>query len=164
MGFSQAFAEHADKFGPPAAVVIVDDIAATGRALAGNVATFLETNLDVLQQSGSALFVITLLASVQADKTIRDALAAADGIKADFRTCEILDAGCFAFDSQNNIWASQEEFERAKALCTDIGAKIYPKNPLGFGNQALLMVFPNTVPNNSLPILHSRSKLTSGKQ
>ncbi|MCY1310058.1 hypothetical protein D9M70_602150 [compost metagenome] len=41
---------------------------------------------------------------------------------------------------------------KAKALCLRLGTKLY-KQPLGFKNQGLLLVLPETCPNNSLPIL-----------
>ena len=56
------------------------------------------------------------------------------------------------------IWDTQEEKERAKAFVADLGARVYKSQPLGFGGQGIMLVFPNTVPNNTLPILHSASK------
>ena len=48
--------------------------------------------------------------------------------------------------------------EEAEALCRDIGSTIYKRSPFGFGGLGLLVVFPTTVPNNTLPMLHSASK------
>ena len=78
--------------------------------------------------------------------------------KLDFRAGELLDENASIFNGQKGVFASNEEKDRAKALATDIGATIYKTNPLGFGGQALNIVFPSTVPNNCLPLLHSRSK------
>ena len=40
-------------------------------------------------------------------------------------------------------------------------SRIYQHHPLGYGGLGLLVVFPTTVPNNSLPILHSHSRTSS---
>src|SRR6266542_2575492 len=50
------------------------------------------------------------------------------------------------------FWCNESERDRARALCTRLGTGLY-KHALGFGGQGLLLVFPDTCPNNSLPIL-----------
>jgi hypothetical protein len=78
----------------PNAVVIVDDLAGTGKTIAENIAPLMATLGPLLVQA-------------------RD---------------------------------------RAKALCIRLGTGLY-KEPLGFGSQALLIAFPDTCPNNNLPII-----------
>lgn len=162
--FSNSLIEHSTQNGAPAAVVIVDDIAATGKGLASNLSDFVDRNGDVLRDTGAAVFVVALLATSEADKKIREALSTMEGVRIDFRACEILAPEAHVFGGLNGIWSTQGELERAKALCTDLGVRVYPKNPLGFGDQALLIVFPTTVPNNTLPILHTHSRMTSSKR
>ena len=79
----------------------------------------------------------------------------------DFRCCEILGRESIAFPDDRSSWGSREEFERAKALCIDLGSRIYKQNPLGYGGMGLLIVLPTTVPNNTLPILHSYARANS---
>jgi hypothetical protein len=110
------------------------------------------------------VFIVAVLSTPEADTRIRKALSGLEGARADFRACEILDKSAYAFTPGNGIWNSQEEMDRAKALCSDLGAKSYPRSPLGFSDQGLLVVFPTTTPNNSLPILHSFSRASAGKR
>ncbi|MNE65630.1 hypothetical protein D3C80_1611270 [compost metagenome] len=59
----------------------------------------------------------------------------------------------FAFPKSGiGFWNDADEMHRAKALCQELGAKLY-KSPLGFQDQGLLLVLPATCPNNSLPVL-----------
>ena len=76
----------------------------------------------------------------------------------DFKAGEILDERASLFADPKGVFASVGERDRAKELATNIGVSIYKSAPLGFGDQSLSIVFPTTVPNNSLPLLHSRGK------
>ncbi|WP_445352010.1 phosphoribosyltransferase-like protein [Herbaspirillum seropedicae] len=68
--------------------------------------------------------------------------------------CEYLESNNYAFpQSDIGIWANQDEKDRAKALFLRLGTGLY-KDPLGYAGQGLLLVMPDTCPNNSLPILH----------
>jgi hypothetical protein len=160
--FRNEFLELERESGPVAGVVILDDIASTGGTLADKSTSFIQNHADVFAQSGTFVFVVTLLATPEADERVRKALSAIDNVRVDFRACEILDARVFAFKDGNGLWSNENEAARAKSLCTDLGVKIYKRAPLGYGNQGLLVVFPTTVPNTALPILHSYSRVSTG--
>jgi hypothetical protein len=162
--FDSSVAEHIRVNGSAAAIVIIDDIAATGRSLARNAVAFIEKNKRAMGLSGPVVFVVTVIATIEADTRIREALSGIEASRADFRACEILDKSAYAFVSGNGIWESEHELDRAKALCIDLGINIYPESPLGFEDQGLLLVLPNTTPNNSLPILHSFSRASASKR
>lgn len=61
------------------------------------------------------------------------------------------------FDLESKVFGSSEEAERAHKLMFDIGLKLEPKAPLGFGNCCALVTFSRTIPNNAPPILWSES-------
>ena len=158
--FKKQFEDHVKESGDVSAVVVVDDIAATGQSLAENITNFASENTSLLQSV--KLIVICLVATPDAQERVLRKLNKVEGIDADFSACEILDKECMAFPDDKSGWASEEEWERAHALCVQLGSRIYKQTPLGYGGKGLLVVFPTTVPNNSLPILHSRSKTGDG--
>jgi hypothetical protein len=158
--FQTQFAEHCRQHGRPALIVIMDDIAATGTSLAGNLQRF--TGEFAAELRSIPVRAVTLVATQTGQNRILQAISRIEGVDIDFRNCEMLTKESFAFPTEGQVWSSDEEEARAKALCVDLGSKIYHKNPLGFGNMGLLVVFPTTVPNNSLPILHSYARPGSG--
>jgi hypothetical protein len=157
--FAARFRENEKLHRRPAALVVVDDIAATGQSLITNMKSFCAEFGPLL--SGIKVRVITLVATEEAQVRIVKELSDVRDVDIDFRSCEILPSDAFAFPSENSPWHSEEEAARAKALCIDLGTRVYAQNPLDYGGLGLLIVFPTTVPNNSLPILHSRSRTSS---
>jgi hypothetical protein len=59
-----------------------------------------------------------------------------------------------AFHEENNLFSSVDERLRARKIASDIGLKLEKKHPLGWEDSQALVVFPETVPNNTLPILY----------
>ncbi len=140
------------------AIVIIDDVVSTGNSLSRNLTNFVNVNADLLNETKPVILALALFATEQGTDRVRTAVSALDYDKIDFRAGEVLTEDDFAFAGETGVFGSVPEKERAKALAEDIGVKIYPDNPLGFGGQGLLLVLPTTVPNNTLPILHSRSR------
>jgi hypothetical protein len=58
---------------------------------------------------------------------------------------------CFGPDS--NLFDSEADRERAKALCVEVGGRLSPKHPLGYGESEAAVCFEYRCPNNSLPVL-----------
>lgn len=161
ISFSKRISAHIEAHGTPKAIVVIDDIAATGDSLEGNVKRFIEEQSALFPKA--VLRVISLVAT----QTAYDRLTRAFGdfgFDVDFRSCEVIGDEHCAFPDSKLGWGSEDNWFRAKALCEQLGSCIYPKNPLGYGDLGLLVVFPTTVPNNSLPILHSNSSLRSERK
>lgn len=140
------------------AIVVIDDIIATGRSIATNLQVFIDKLKDVLEQQDIPIYLIALCATIEGDQYVRRFLDRLDYNNITLRVCEIIDNANLPFHSDSEIWTSADEAAQAKALCEDVGSRIYRRAPLGFGQSGLLVVFPNTTPNNSLPILHSAAK------
>jgi len=138
-------------------VVVIDDVAATGKSLGENIGRFIEANATFLRERNITLVVVTLIATREADVHLREKLKHTN-VDIDFRTTEILQDKHFAFRDGNGIWSDREEADRARELVREIGRGLDTEQPLGFGDLGLLLVFYNNCPNNSLPILHQKGK------
>jgi AAA+ ATPase superfamily predicted ATPase len=152
--FSELARAYTTKNGKISAIVIIDDIVATGESLKKNLVHFVRRNRQVLDEMGAPTIVISLLATVAGEENVRHEVSKIADFNFDLRYCELLKEADFAFERPAE-WADQSEYEQAKALCNDLGALIYRNASFGYGDQGLLVVFPDTCPNNSLPILHS---------
>lgn len=142
----------------PAALLFLDDLVASGRSLARNLSRFISANEVLLREMKIPVTALALAVTPDGDQMVRDAMGVFDWLQFDLRYVDIIGPREQAFAKDLGIWASQEEKERAKALCRDLGSLIYPHNPFGFGDQGLLVSFPVNCPNNTLPILHSPSR------
>jgi hypothetical protein len=161
--FQKRLQSHINSGGTVSVIVIIDDIAATGRSLIENVEAFVSNNSKIIKESNIPIRIISLMAMPDASNGILRSLQRMDDLDIDFRTCEILNDDVQAFPESGKGWNSRNDFDRAKSLCTDYGSKIFTKQtPLGYGGLGLLIVFPTNTPNNSLPILHSPARTGSG--
>lgn len=156
--FEEEFA-RAEKRGTPKAIVIVDDIVGTGGTLSKKLTAFVERHSLLLDRVRPRIEVYSLFATEDGKRRVLETLAGLAYPDIDFRAGEIIPESLFAFHAPRGVFSSPDDYDRAKALAVDIGTTIYGADrALGFGNQGLLLVLPNTVPNNSLPLLHSSSK------
>jgi hypothetical protein len=140
-----------------AAIVIFDDIVASGETFEIKLTSFVRENEVVLREVGKPIVAIALAGTESGGDRVRGAMAEFSWLDFQLRLCEPLLPNSFAFDPANDIWKTDDEFQRAKALCRDLGVNIYPDAPLGFEGQGLLIAFSNTCPDNTLPIIHSES-------
>lgn len=148
----------------PAIIVIIDDLIGTGRSLSNNLDQFVRLNEAVLKSLDVPLVALALSSTSEGDRRVRDSMQHFDWLNFDLRFCDVLGPKEEAFpQNDRGFWDSNDEKERAKALCQDLGASIYRDNPLGYGSRGLLVVFPNNCPNNTLPILHSPSRLDASQ-
>lgn len=160
VNFSSRFEALVQAGGAPQAVLIIDDLAGTGQSLSDNVMEFINENQNVL--AGLKIRVVTIAATPAAKAALESACAKISDLDVRFFTAEVLGSSCLALPTDGSGFASRDEWERARALCLDIGSRIDKKRPLGFGGQGLLVVFPTNTPNNTIPLLRSHSKASSG--
>jgi hypothetical protein len=139
------------------AIAIMDDIVATGKTLATKLPAFVRENEMALRDLKVPLVAVSITATDAGQERVREAMEEFAWLDFELRTCEPLTDDSFAFRQGNSVWENPDTFDRAHALCRDLGVNIYHDAPLGFGNQGLLVVFPETCPNNTLPIIHSAS-------
>lgn len=157
--FDAEFERFTEKYGVPKAIVIIDDVVGTGGTLSKKLTAFVETHRALLDRVKPRIEVCSLFATDEGRRRILATLVELPYPDIDFRAGEIFSDDLFAFRTSPGIFGSVNDYDRARSLAEDVGSAIYgAANALGFGRQGLLLVLPNTVPNNSLPILHSPSK------
>jgi hypothetical protein len=157
-GFEIQLLNHEEKTGTIVnGVIIVDDIVGTGRSLASNVSRFVDSHRELLAVRNLAVVIVVVCATPDGERYLREVLAGLPHPRIELRICEPLSPQNFAFRHGNGVWETFDEESEAKALCTRLGAQISRNAPLGYVDQGLLVVFPDTCPNNSLPILHGES-------
>jgi len=143
--------------GLPKAVLLVDDVIGSGNTLSEGLTKLLDQLSPQLASLKIPIVVIGLVATEEGERKVKTTLHRF-GIESHVYICEIIGPTSFAFPaSGHTFWDDDTQMHRAKSLCTQLGSKLY-KQPLGYKNQGLLLVLPETCPNNSLPILY-RSKV-----
>jgi hypothetical protein len=153
--FSKTAEEKLKKEIKPSMLVILDDIAATGSSLSRNILKFAKDNELAIRKLRVPTMALVVAVTPDGDAAVRRQVSSVPWLDFDLRYAESIDDASVAFPESAHGWDSVDEMERARALCRDLGALIYPENPLGYGNQSLLVTFSTNCPNNSLPILHS---------
>lgn len=140
----------------PQAILIVDDFIGTGNGLSSGLEEFYERNGEKILELSIPVFVLVVCATTTGEDQVRAKLTQLHS-EADLYVDHNLDQRHYAFKN-SNLWKDQEEGYRAKSLCIELGQKLHRTNPLGYGNEALLLVLPRNCPNNTLPIFHSKGR------
>lgn len=72
--------------------------------------------------------------------------------------CDLLDESDKMFEDSSKIFTAPGERYAARTICYYQGSILEKNHPLGYGNMQSIVVFPKTIPNNSLPILWAENK------
>lgn len=139
------------------AVVIVDDMVATGDSMVEGLQSIRDMFDDIGVGVRIPLYICIFCATVDGAKNVTRHI---DDMFADCELLihEMLEEKHWAFYNGNGIWDSEVDFSKAKSLVTDLGRRIDKRRPLGFKGQGLLLVFSRNCPNNSLPILYGNGR------
>jgi hypothetical protein len=133
----------------PVLVLLVDEFAGSGRQISGVVTRLVDT-------------LRTLHPSWQEETTIAVGIGVTPGGEAAAALadlpCEVaigltLGSEVRAFDEDAKIFSTEADRAAAKDLMAAIGRSLRAHPPLGFKDQALLVVFESNCPNNTLPAL-----------
>lgn len=146
--------------GKPKAILVIDDFVGSGRTLSDGAEALAEHCGALLINLSIPILAIVMISTEEGEKKILSTIRNTQFLPMDLHICEYVNPRSYAFPNKEvGSWESMEERDRAKALCLRLGTGLY-KDPLGYAGQGLLLVMPDTCPNNSLPILH-KTKQTS---
>lgn len=136
-------------------IVICDDFVGTGQTIKEEL---LSKYINVLApEQYIHLFVLAGMAD-GVDLITNEAYRIYGNERINVRCLHEISSQLNIFDLASKVFESSEEAERARDLIRDIGRKLEPKAPLGFGDCCALITFSRTIPNNAPPILWSESK------
>ena len=133
-------------------VLVVDDFVGSGFQVSKEIKQFLKANKTSARVREAMmqrrLVYVPLWAFVTGVQNLKDELP--------FLRVEpvaLLDDSDQVFAAGAEIFDSDEERKIAEAFCRHIGEQLYRDYPLGWDNLQAAVVFPDTVPNATLPIL-----------
>ena len=139
------------------AIVFFDDFIGTGNSIIGNIEPILQQNEEVLMKKGIIIIIGVITGFLEAKHKV-DEFIKKQKVNISLKIMAPLDSRDKCFDDHSLIFPQPIEREKALFVCRNIGTKLEPKNPLGYGNCQATIVFPNTCPNNTLPILWKETK------
>jgi hypothetical protein len=142
---------HIDK---DALLLIVDDFAGTGNTVNKGLSKFfsqqnIKDALGIYLKEKRILCYL-LYSFPEALTKLKRAYSEIEFIATHVFSEEVL-----ALDSDAGIFENKEEITFTRDVLTQLGRELTPQIPLGYGDMGALIVFHNTVPNNTLPIFWS---------
>lgn len=108
------------------------------------------------------LFFIAICAFAEGKAEV-ERLVSELGLPIQIRACDSLDDSARCFHETSHIFPNPEEREEAKQIALRYGLDIVKEmasedmKPLGFGDSQAAVVFEDSCPNNTLPILWAKT-------
>ncbi len=136
-------------------LVCVDDVVGSGQTAMEALGRLKSQLLDVVPGWEEYILVIygTVVGFEDSLNAVTDrAESLFRGYRLPILTANRLTSADRAFDPENDLFSTPDERLRAMDLATEIGGSLERQDPLGRDGGQGLIVFPDTVPNNTLPI------------
>jgi hypothetical protein len=137
-----------------ALILIVDDFAGTGSTIQKGLEKFFsqEDAKEILESylSERRILCYILYSFPGALQKLRESYP-----RVEFIATHVFGEEVRALDSEAMILENEEEIKFARDVLIQIGRELTPQTPLGYGDMGALVVFHNTVPNNTLPVFWS---------
>lgn len=133
--------------------LIVDDFIATGKTMEKGLTKFRESvGLELFDSYAEEERIIccTQFAFPESIEFLRKRFP-----KIIIQAATLLDDRVKALSEQADIFENEDEQRFAKDMLLQLGRELVPQHPLGFGELGALLVFHDTIPNNTLPIFWS---------
>ena len=134
-------------------VVVVDDFCGSGQTLCGDLQAF-QTHVA----RGQMVHVFTLAGIDEGVEKVEERaieLFGPDGVRV--RNLHVISRRPGPFGEGSKVFPTSAMAGDARTLVEQVGRKLQPKTPLGYGNGCALITFSRTIPNNAPPILWSSS-------
>lgn len=138
-------------------LVFVDDFIGTGETATSCLTNLVREHGKELARRNIRVFFVAICGFQVALSRVERAHS---GGPLDLRlhVCDLLDESARCFGERSIAFADAAERERAKDLAFQIGLRLVKTAPLGYGDSEALVVFENSCPNNTLPVLWAEAK------
>jgi len=134
------------------ALVFIDDFIGTGDSASIYFEELAKECKEIFQRNGLRIFFIAVCGFQESLTRIEDALAKL-GLPVEVHICDSLEESAKAFTDKSLIFPNEAERIKARSICYDHGISLAKNNPLGYGECQATIVFENSCPDNTLPII-----------
>ncbi len=135
-------------------LVLIDDFSGTGQTLVEGLKQALET-LRAANSQGIRIIVTVIVGFPEAREKIQRFIEE-NNVEADVHFCDELGDEDRFFSPTSCTFPDPFQRARAQEIAETKGVRLEPRIPLGYGGMEAPVVFYQSCPNNSLPILWSR--------
>jgi hypothetical protein len=136
-------------------VVVVDDFIGSGHSMADRLLELDDSTIEEMKQRDIQTSVVVYAATADGLAHLENALEGR-GLDWAIRSHVTIGNDERVFSPAGSVFDSGAEREATKALFANVGTRLVPNAPLGYGDCELALTFEGNIPNNSLPPLWSR--------
>lgn len=138
------------------ALVFIDDFIGTGNSACEYFEKLANECAEILKKRDLKIFFLVVCGFREAQEIVEEKLIELS-LDVKIHICDPLDESAKVFSEKSTIFSNSNERDEAKVVAYEYGIKLVKNNPLGYGGCQSAVIFPDTCPNNSLPILWSDS-------
>lgn len=138
------------------ALVFIDDFIGSGNSIIENLKE-LDLNYKDIITERKLIVIIGVITGYLDGKNSIEKYAENLNFPVRIKIIDPLDKSNRCFDNDSSIYQKPIEREKAKKICYNIGLSLEKHHPLGYEDCQATIVFPNTCPNNTLPILWKKT-------
>ena len=138
------------------AVIFIDDFIGTGRSITKNLNSLVKENEELFAKTRIS-YHIGVVTAFQKGKYFIEEFISKHKLLVKIYVSDILVDEDMVFSSDSSVFSGINDRNTAKDICYSKGANLVDYNELGFGDCQALVVFYNTCPNNTLPVLWKKT-------
>lgn len=138
-------------------MVFIDDIVGTGTTAIEFLTSLDPIIYPYVLDKKILVFFIAIAGYTAGIKKVQDGLSKLS-TEVQFHVCDTYDESYKCFSSKSRALNNPSDREFAKVVAQRVGKFLEKKWPLGYGDLEAAIVFENSCPNNSLPILWAEGK------
>jgi hypothetical protein len=139
------------------AVVFMDDLIGTGKTASENFERMSQDAQIIACRDKVKMFLLSICGLESGIAELERRIAKLP-LQIEVHVCDHLDDRDRVFSGSSKFFDDHQQRDEALALCREVGSTLEKNHPLGYGDSQLAVVFEDTTPNNSLPVLWKKKK------